>query len=122
MCLANLRRGLAAIENILSADDFQLFLFIMDEFLEVSLLCHDNEKNKGYNCCERGDKDESNIHDCYISNFDSLVRKQLTKHKERMYICKKCFSHKYSPKDLAAHKNSVTPFLEIYSLPVPLRI
>lgn len=47
MCLSNLRRGLEAIEKNLSVDDFQLFLFIMDQFLEISLLCHENEKIRG---------------------------------------------------------------------------
>ncbi|XP_072161461.1 uncharacterized protein [Bemisia tabaci] len=50
------------------------------------------------------DESESKFHYCYISNFDSLVRKQITKCKRRIYICKKCFAHKYSPEDLTAHK------------------
>lgn len=47
MCLSNLRRGLTAIERILSADDFKLFLFVMDQFLEISLLCNEQEKIRG---------------------------------------------------------------------------
>ena len=38
------------------------------------------------------------------SDFEKLVRSQLTNHHGRIYICKKCFTYKYSQEDLTKHK------------------
>ncbi|XP_072153271.1 uncharacterized protein [Bemisia tabaci] len=43
-------------------------------------------------------------HYCWISNFEQLVRNQLTKYHHRIYICKKCFTYKYSMEELSQHK------------------
>ncbi|XP_072153405.1 uncharacterized protein [Bemisia tabaci] len=43
-------------------------------------------------------------HYCWIKNFEQLVRKQLTKHHGQIYICKKCFTYKYSMEQLNQHK------------------
>ncbi|CAH0384795.1 unnamed protein product [Bemisia tabaci] len=43
-------------------------------------------------------------HYCWISNFEQLVRKQLTKNANRINICKKCFTHENSMEQLSQHR------------------
>lgn len=46
----------------------------------------------------------NNSHYCFISDFEKLIRSQLTGHHHRIYICKKCFSHYRSEVALDDHK------------------
>jgi hypothetical protein len=43
-------------------------------------------------------------HYCYIRNFDKLVKSQMTKHKSKLYFCKRCLKHCYSLESLREHK------------------
>ena len=45
-----------------------------------------------------------NFHYAWISNFESLVRSQLTSHNGRIFICKKCFKHYEDLERLVSHK------------------
>ncbi|XP_063217418.1 uncharacterized protein LOC134528094 [Bacillus rossius redtenbacheri] len=37
--------------------------------------------------------EDSNSHFCYIKNFSRLVRPQITAHKEKIHVCKRCFTY-----------------------------
>ncbi|XP_072161273.1 uncharacterized protein [Bemisia tabaci] len=50
------------------------------------------------------DEMEEKFHYCWITDFEKLVRSQITRHHGQIYICQKCFTHKYSEEDLVEHK------------------
>jgi len=48
-------------------------------------------------------RDEIKTHFTYIKDFSRLLRRQIPAHKNKMYICRACFSHYHSQEKIEKH-------------------
>jgi len=61
-----------------------------------------------------------NTHYCYIKKLSRLIKSQLTKHKTKVYICKRCLSFYHTEDKLSKHKLDCDNFEAVrYKLPEP---
>ena len=49
-------------------------------------------------------KNESHSHYCWIKDLSRLIRLQVTKHKQRIYVCERCLTYYYSNDGLQKHE------------------
>ncbi len=62
----------------------------------------DTEKEDHYDILYLSNKLTS--HYCYITNFNSLIVSQISKHSHRIFVCKRCFAHFPTSERLTLHK------------------
>lgn len=89
--------------------DIDLLLIYDKDYYEVK---DDNEKEEEEEEGEikvniQEEKSSSvNSHYVWIKNLEGLVRNQLTKHKEKLYICRRCFYHTHNVNTYINHVES----------------
>lgn len=64
---------------------------------------------------------EESAHYCWIKNLSRLVSNQISKHNQKKYICRSCFSHYYSQENLKEHEEYCnSSYTKPGTEPVPL--